>query len=103
MEQSDQDAILWIKVIPSSSQNALAGWENGELKIRLKANPEKGEANRELIHFLAQVFNMPKRDIILLQGMTSRHKKIRLVGKSTFELFQNPKDPHDDKRRDKPT
>lgn len=80
------------------------GWENDVLKIRLAATPQKGEANQELIRFLAKMFGMAQRDIVLIQGATSRHKKIRFVGKTKEELLlflNNRKDDQDDQSRKK--
>ena len=46
--------LITVKVIPRAHKNALAGYENGILKVRLHAVPEKGKANEELIEFLAR-------------------------------------------------
>jgi len=71
---------LAVKVVPKSSRNSLAGWENGELKVRLNAVPEKGSANKELIDFLSEILNIPKSHIILTHGKTSRHKRLLIQG-----------------------
>lgn len=65
-----------VKVIPKASRTEIVGWENGELKIRLAAVPDKGEANQELIRYLAHFFNIGKSHVHLLRGATSRHKLI---------------------------
>ena len=49
------------------------------LKIHLKAAPEKGKANRELINFLANHFKVAKSQIEILKGLTSKNKMIRLI------------------------
>jgi len=36
--------ILTVKVIPRARKNEIAGYENGILKVRLHAVPEKGKA-----------------------------------------------------------
>jgi len=69
-----------IKVVPKSSTNEIVGWENQELKIRLRALPEKGRANAELIQFLAKTFQIAKSQIELTLGNTSRHKRLLLHG-----------------------
>lgn len=80
--------LLPIKVIPRASSNAIVGWENDELKVRLNAVPEKGEANEELIAFLAKAWKLPKSAFSILSGKTSRHKKILVKG-MTLEALQN--------------
>jgi len=72
-----------IKVIPGSSKNELKEiMEDGEggktYKIRVKAAPEKGKANKELISFLSQHFNVPKEKISILSGKTEQLKLIKI-------------------------
>lgn len=77
MYQESKDGIyLLIKVIPNASKTEIVGVENERLKIRLAAVPKKGEANIELIRFLAKTFSISKSQITLVQGETSRLKKI---------------------------
>lgn len=71
---------LAVKVLPKVARNEIAGWENDELKVRLRAVPEKGEANRALIAFLAEALGLPKSAIELLRGETSRHKLLVIHG-----------------------
>jgi uncharacterized protein (TIGR00251 family) len=73
-------ALLAVKVVPKSHKNEIVGWENNELKIRLRAVPEKGEANEELIEFLSKTFGVSKSLIVISRGETSRHKKVVLSG-----------------------
>ncbi len=80
LQQINDGIIIKVKVIPKASSTAIVGWEGDELKIRLKAVPEKGEANNELIRFLATFFQQPKSRIKLIQGASSRHKKIMMTG-----------------------
>lgn len=77
---------LSVKVIPKSSKNTIVGWENGYLKIRLHAVPEKGEANEELIAFLSDILNIPKSRILLLRGHAGRLKQLELVDFTEEEL-----------------
>lgn len=70
--------ILSVKVIPNAHKNQIVGWENGELKVRIAAIPEKGEANDELIAFLAKHFKIRKSSIQLISGATSRHKRLKI-------------------------
>lgn len=71
-----EGVLIPIKVSPKASRNAIVGWENGELKIRIAALPVKGNANQELLDFLAKELRISKRQIHILAGETSRHKKI---------------------------
>lgn len=80
--------ILQVKVIPKAQSSSIVGWEGAELKIRLKAVPEKGEANTELIAFLSKQLKIPKSNMELVSGETSRHKRVKLYGITEEELLQ---------------
>lgn len=72
--------ILTVKVIPRARKNEIAGYENGVLKVRLQAVPEKGKANEELIDFLAEELDLPKSSMTLVRGQTSRIKHLKIEG-----------------------
>ncbi len=48
------ELLLRVKVLPNAGRNQLAGLRGEELLVRLQAQPRKGEANRELLRFLAK-------------------------------------------------
>ena len=54
--------------------------DSGEptIKIRIKAIPEKGRANAELIKFLSNELNIPKDKITIISGKSTPLKLIRL-------------------------
>jgi len=66
-----------VRVQPSAPRNELLGWNTaGELRIKVAAPPHEGEANKELVRFLAKRFSVPKREIELVSGGKSRTKTI---------------------------
>ncbi len=85
-QQINEDVIIKIKVIPKASCNEIVEWEGDVLKIRLKAVPEKGKANAELIKFLAAFFHLAKSNVRLVTGDASRQKKIRICGIELKEI-----------------
>ena len=71
---------LKIKVIPRSPRSEIAGtMADGTLKVRIKAVPEDGKANRELCAFLARHYGVPAEKVVLLAGATSTRKLVRIV------------------------
>ena len=75
---------LRIKVIPKSSKTEISEImkdDSGEqtIKIRIKAAPEKGKANAELIKFLSKELNVPKPAISIISGKTDRIKLIKIA------------------------
>ncbi|WP_068466750.1 DUF167 domain-containing protein [Candidatus Protochlamydia phocaeensis] len=85
-QQTNRGIILKVKVIPKASRSEIVGWEGEELKIRLAAVPDKGEANAELIRMFAGFLGIGKSHVELIQGETSRHKRLCLTGISLTDL-----------------
>jgi uncharacterized protein (TIGR00251 family) len=79
-------AIIQVKISPRASKNALEGWQGDTLRIRLHALPEKGQANIELISFLSETFDVPKSNIRLVSGQSSRLKRVEIQGRSLEEI-----------------
>lgn len=71
-----------VRVRPRASKSAVAGEHGGALKIRLAAPPAEGQANDELTRFLAKLFDVPRAQIAILSGQTSRNKIVRVGGVS---------------------
>lgn len=66
-----------IKVIPRSKKTEIIGkMDDGAIKIRLKAIPEDGKANRELLDFLDKNFGKKWE---LVSGTTNTRKIVRKI------------------------
>ncbi len=74
-----------VKVVPSSGRNKWLLDASGKLKCYLKSPPEKGLANEELIKLLAKALRLPKDQVSILAGATSRNKRIRVAINMTFD------------------
>jgi uncharacterized protein (TIGR00251 family) len=75
----DGDAlVLTLHVQPGASRTEVAGLHGDALRIRLAAPPVDGKANAELLRFLADAFAVPRRQVSLLRGETSRQKVVRV-------------------------
>lgn len=70
--------ILKIKVQPNSSQNKIKELPDGSFKIWLTASPTDGKANEALIKFLSKEFKVPKSNIEIKKGSTSKNKIIEI-------------------------
>ena len=75
--------IFKVQVVPRASRSEVAGEYNGSLRIRIAAPPVDGAANKELINVLAKTFNVPRRNINILSGESSRSKQVSIAGVST--------------------
>ena len=82
--KKDDRFLLRVRLTPNSSccrTNGIFCDENNEmyLKITVRAAPENGKANKELIDFLAKTLNISKSCITLIGGAQNRLKKIRIT------------------------
>lgn len=75
---------LTIHVQPGAKTTEIVGLYNDALKIRLSAPPVDGKANQALIDYLAGCFKVPKRDVTLESGQSSRRKRLRIQGVSAL-------------------
>ena len=69
---------LKIKVIPSSSKDCIAGYLEDSLKVKVKAPPEKGKANKAVIKVLEKSLDLAKGSITITGGTTSSRKLIEI-------------------------
>ena len=69
---------LQIKVIPSSSKDCIAGWLDDSLKIKVRAPPDKGKANKAVIKVLEKNLGLPRGSISISSGTTSSRKVIEI-------------------------
>ena len=82
------ESVFMVKVSPGASGNEIKGWIGEALKVRVKASPEKGKANKELRRFLAKTLGIAPRQVAILSGNTSRDKKIAVQGMAESEIHQ---------------
>lgn len=68
-----------VHVIPGSKINQIVGYmDDGSLKIKLKAKPVEGKANKGLINYLSQVLEIKASEIEIDFGFNSRNKIVRI-------------------------
>lgn len=69
-----------VHVQPRASRTEIAGLHGDALKIRLAAPPVDGAANESLVAFLAERLALPRRNIRIVSGETSRTKLVEIDG-----------------------
>jgi hypothetical protein len=75
-----------VKVIPSSSRDAIAGWLGEALKVRVSAPPERGRANAAVERLVAGTLGLPNKGVRVISGMTSARKVVEISGLSESEV-----------------
>jgi uncharacterized protein (TIGR00251 family) len=79
-----------VRVTPRAAKPGVCDWRDAgegkrELEVRVGAAPADGAANAEVVALLAKHLGLAKRDVAIVSGETSRHKRVR-VGISLTEL-----------------
>ena len=71
---------------PRAKKSKIVGERGDAVEIALAAPPVDGAANEELVRFVAKVLDVPKRDIELVRGDTSRAKLVAVTGLTAGEI-----------------
>lgn len=87
LKETQNGIIIPIKAIPKSHRNEIIGWENSELKIKIRAIPEKGNANDTLLRFMAKHLGISLSSVNLIAGEASRHKRICISGLTIHQVM----------------
>lgn len=78
--QQGDSISLTLHVQPGAKRSEVVGLHGDALKIKLAAPPIEGRANEALLRFIADLFEVPLRQVELKQGGQSRHKVVTVSG-----------------------
>ena len=84
--QTPAGVSVTVRVTPRAGKTAITGVREEVLLMKLAAAPVDGAANDALIAFLSQVFELPRRNIVIVAGDRSRTKRVELVGASSSAM-----------------
>ena len=79
-------ASVTVRVTPRAGRTAVAGVRENVLLVKLAAAPVDGAANAVLMALLAEVFDVPRRDIAIVGGEKSRTKRVEFIGASASAM-----------------
>jgi len=69
-----------VHTVPGSKQNQVTGYmADGSLKVKIKAKPIEGKANKELIKYLSDLLGIKEDEIEISSGQSSRNKIVRIL------------------------
>jgi uncharacterized protein len=70
--------IIEIHAKTNAKKQEITQMSKRHFRVSLISSPEKGKANKELIHFLAKHFNVAKTKIIIKKGLSAKNKVIEI-------------------------
>jgi uncharacterized protein len=80
--------IFSARVVPRASRSEIVGAHDGALKVRIASPPVDGAANAELIKVLSKAFNVPKSEVEIVGGQTSKTKQIKIANLTAEKFLQ---------------
>lgn len=88
LKEHPEGVLLPIRAKPRAKRAGLLGTREGALLVGVTTPPEKGKANRAILHVLAQALRVPKSSLEIVQGETRREKVVLLRGLSAGEVLR---------------
>jgi uncharacterized protein (TIGR00251 family) len=80
-------AIIQVKVLPRSSKDQIVGQDQqGIFKLKLKAPPVQGRANKALKEFLSKRLGVAKTNIEIISGERLRLKTVQISGLASEDV-----------------
>ena len=73
-------AFLSVRVTPAAGRDAVLGWQGDALRLSVAAPAERGKANEAVIRLLAGALGLPRQQLRIVRGQTSRRKVIAIEG-----------------------
>lgn len=78
LAEKDDAVTFDVRVVPRASKSEIVGEHDGALKVRITAPPVEGAANAELIRLLAKSFGVPRSNVSIVGGESSKKKRIKI-------------------------
>lgn len=72
--------LVTLYVQPRASRTEVSGLHDSALRLRVTAPPVDGEANAEIVVFLAKQLGIAKSAIQIISGDAARRKRVRIEG-----------------------
>lgn len=69
---------LDLRVMPRAPRNAIEGWRDQRLVVRVTAPPVDGAANAAVVALLSERLELPKRMVRVIGGETARNKTVEV-------------------------
>jgi uncharacterized protein (TIGR00251 family) len=70
--------LLRVKVKPNSKTDEIIREDDGSFKVKIRAQPVEGKANKYLLAYLGKVLNLSKSSIMLLKGESNSFKTLEI-------------------------
>jgi uncharacterized protein len=73
-------ARITVRVTAGARKDAIVGWQDGALRIRVRAPAERGKANDAVCRLVASQLDVPPTSVSVVRGGGSRDKQLEIEG-----------------------
>lgn len=85
--------ILHLTAKPGSRKDEFVLEQDGSIKVKIKEQPIEGRANKYLVNYLSEIFEISKSKIEILKGENNPHKKVSIeideeAGRKIIESYR---------------
>ena len=85
-----------LRVIPRAKRDAIEGFFNGVLKVRVTAAPQDGDANQAVVKLLAKQLGLARSSVVITSGAKSRDKVVEIFGLDQASIRERVSGPGKD-------
>jgi len=79
--------VIAVKVVPRAARDEIVGWLGEQLKVRVRAPPQDGRANRAVETLLAHALELEKAAVVVAGGFSSAQKRVEIAGLTREEII----------------
>lgn len=88
LSKTENSFRIAVQVSPNARKSEIAS-AGDVLRIRLQAQPVDGKANEALIQFIAKKLRIPRKNIVISHGLSSKRKLLEVfLPESTLEEIE---------------
>ena len=80
LRPTEDGVYLTIRLTPRARSARIDGIADGKLRVAVTAPPAENQANEALLRLLAREWRLPRRDLSIARGATSRDKLVHVAG-----------------------
>lgn len=75
-----EGAVLRLRVQPRAGRDAILGWRDGVLRVRVTAPPVEGEANAAVVTLVARALGIAPSTVSVVRRERARDKLVPVAG-----------------------
>jgi len=73
-------ARITVRITPGAREDAVVGWQDDTLHVRVRASAERGKANDAVCRLVAKALGLPGSSVSIAHGATARGKSLLIEG-----------------------